>query len=38
VGVDAILSGLGEYFSGKMLETNARCVRRGFEETRVIRL
>jgi 2-oxoacid:acceptor oxidoreductase gamma subunit (pyruvate/2-ketoisovalerate family) len=38
VGVDAILSSLREYFSGKMLETNTRCVRRGFEETRVIRL
>jgi 2-oxoacid:acceptor oxidoreductase gamma subunit (pyruvate/2-ketoisovalerate family) len=37
VGVDAIISSLGEYFSGKMLETNTRCVRRGFEETRIVR-
>jgi pyruvate ferredoxin oxidoreductase gamma subunit len=38
VALDAIMSSLEEYFSGKMLTTNRRCVERGFNETRTTEL
>jgi 2-oxoacid:acceptor oxidoreductase gamma subunit (pyruvate/2-ketoisovalerate family) len=33
IGLEPVLLSLKEYFSGPMLEKNARCVQRGFEET-----
>ena len=35
IGLDSILVSLSEYFSGKVLERNLRCVQRGFDETRM---
>lgn len=37
VGLDAVFRGLKEYFSGKLLEKNMRCVERGFSEAKVVR-
>jgi len=37
VQLDSILRGLGEYFTGNILQKNIRCVQRGYEETRVIK-
>jgi len=38
VGLDSILSSLSDSFSGEILERNMRCAKRGFEETKVIKL
>ncbi|MEA3442395.1 MAG: 2-oxoacid:acceptor oxidoreductase family protein [Chloroflexota bacterium] len=37
LSMDPILSSLGEFFSGKVLERNINSAKRGFEETEVIR-
>lgn len=37
VQLDSIVSSLGEYFSGDILNKNKRCVERGFEETQVVK-
>jgi 2-oxoacid:acceptor oxidoreductase gamma subunit (pyruvate/2-ketoisovalerate family) len=36
VKLDSILSILPDYFKGKLLEKNMRCIERGFKETRVM--
>ena len=33
--LESILSGLGEYFSGDILQRNVRCTERGFDEVKV---
>ena len=38
IKVESILAGLEDYFDGRKLEANKRCVRRGYEETKTIRL
>ena len=35
IGLDSILASLPEYFSGKVLERNLRCVQRGYDETQI---
>jgi 2-oxoacid:acceptor oxidoreductase gamma subunit (pyruvate/2-ketoisovalerate family) len=35
IKLDSILASLPEYFSGKILERNLRCIQRGFDETRI---
>jgi len=37
VQLDSILHALGERFSGKILESNMRCAKRGFEEVTVFK-
>ena len=37
VGLDSLLSALEEFWSGKALEGNRQCARRGYEEVRVAR-
>lgn len=37
VQLDSILIALGEKFSGRILERNTTCARRGFEETALLR-
>lgn len=37
IKLDSILASLPEYFSGKTLERNLKCIQRGFEETRITR-
>ncbi|MFC1955142.1 2-oxoacid:acceptor oxidoreductase family protein [Chloroflexota bacterium] len=37
VQLDSILSSLGEYFSGTVLQKNIKCAQRGYEETKIIR-
>lgn len=36
VQLDSLIHSLGERFSGKVLEGNISCLKRGFEETRII--
>ena len=36
VQLDSLLAILPQYFKGKLLENNIRCVERGFNETRII--
>ncbi len=36
IGIEPIVESLEEYFSGKKLEQNIICAKRGFEETRVV--
>lgn len=36
--LDSLASCFSDYFSGKMLEDNVRCMERGYRETRIIRL
>lgn len=38
VQVDSVLSSLEGYFKGDVLRKNVRCVQRGYEETKVIKL
>ena len=38
IKVESILAGLEDYFDGRKLEGNKRCVKRGFEETKTIKL
>ena len=35
VEVNSVISALGEYFKGKLLEQNIRAVKRGYEETEI---
>jgi Pyruvate/2-oxoacid:ferredoxin oxidoreductase gamma subunit len=35
VGLDSILSALNEFWSGKALEGNKQCARRGYEEVQL---
>ena len=35
VEVNSVISALGEYFKGKLLEQNIRAVKRGYEETKI---
>ncbi len=37
IKLESILAGLEDYFEGRKLEGNRRCVQRGFEETKSIR-
>jgi 2-oxoacid:acceptor oxidoreductase gamma subunit (pyruvate/2-ketoisovalerate family) len=37
VKMESILAGLEDYFDGPNLEGNKRCVKRGFEETKIIK-
>lgn len=36
IRLDSILSCLGQYFGGVILEQNRRCAKRGFEETEIL--
>ena len=36
VGIDPIIVGLADYFQGKKLDDNIRCVRRGYDEATII--
>jgi len=38
VGLEAILKALEDYFRGRVLERNSRCVERGYQEVRVVRV
>ena len=38
LGLDPVLDALGDYFSGKKLEANRVCARRGYEEVNVSRI
>jgi len=37
VNLDSILKIFKDYYSGRLLEGNIRCAKRGFEESKVIR-
>jgi pyruvate ferredoxin oxidoreductase gamma subunit len=37
VGLQSVISSVGEYFSGEVLRKNARCVERGYNEVKVIK-
>lgn len=37
VSMEAVISALELYFSGKLLETNIRCVRRGYQEVNLVK-
>lgn len=36
IGIDPIIVALQDYFDGKKLDANARCVRRGYDEAKII--
>jgi Pyruvate/2-oxoacid:ferredoxin oxidoreductase gamma subunit len=36
INLDAIASGLEDYFADKKLEKNIRCAERGFQESKII--
>jgi Pyruvate/2-oxoacid:ferredoxin oxidoreductase gamma subunit len=36
VKLESIISGLEDYFEGKKLDGNIRCVQRGFEECKLV--
>jgi 2-oxoacid:acceptor oxidoreductase gamma subunit (pyruvate/2-ketoisovalerate family) len=36
IGIDPIIVALADYFQGKKFDTNVKCVRRGYDEVKII--